>query len=65
MAYPKLPEWPIIDPDSPPEGYVKVAHHEDKDRNSIPWDFFVFEGPAGFAACVSLIIHSLFCWPFG
>ncbi|QFS87055.1 MULTISPECIES: hypothetical protein [unclassified Marinobacter] len=44
MAYPKLPEWPIIDPDRPPVGYIKVAHHEDRDRNSIPWDFFVTDG---------------------
>ena len=44
MAYPKLPEWPIIDPDSPPGGYIKVAHHDDRDRNNIPWEFFVSDG---------------------
>ncbi|WP_051146582.1 hypothetical protein [Marinobacter daepoensis] len=41
MAYPKLPEWPIIDPENPPEGYAKIAHGTDKDRGDIPWDFFV------------------------
>jgi hypothetical protein len=44
MAHPKLPEWPIIDPDAPPSGCLNVGHQIDKDRYSVPWDFFVSEG---------------------
>jgi len=44
MVYPKLPEWPIIDPDSPPSGYLKIGHHIDRDRDSIHWNFFAGEG---------------------
>lgn len=43
MAYPKLPEWPIIDPDMPPSGCLKIGHHVDGDRYNVPWDFFVSE----------------------
>ena len=41
MAYPKLPEWLIIDPDSPPEGYRKVASMTNPENNYAPWHFFV------------------------
>lgn len=44
MVYPKLPESPIIDPASPPSGCLKIGHHIDKDRDSVPWDFFAGEG---------------------
>ena len=41
MAYPKLPEWPIIDPDAPPEGYIKVVSVTDPESAKAPWHFFV------------------------
>ncbi|WP_325147844.1 hypothetical protein [Marinobacter sp.] len=45
MSYPKLPPWPFIDPESPPEGYLKVGESTDRARISatlIPvWHFFV------------------------
>lgn len=41
MAYPKLPEWPIIDPNTPPSGYLKVGSHIDKESDNVPWEFFV------------------------
>ncbi|WP_336365920.1 hypothetical protein [Marinobacter sp. C2H3] len=41
MAYPKLPEWPIIDPDNPPRGYLEVACVMDTELTSAPWHFFV------------------------
>lgn len=41
MAYPKLPEWSIIDPDTPPEGYLKVANVTDPESAKAPWHFFV------------------------
>lgn len=43
MAYPKLPEWPIIDPGNPPAGYLKVGSHVDNESNDVPWNFFVAE----------------------
>lgn len=45
MSYPKLPPWPFIDPESPPDGYLKVGESADRARTSgalIPiWHFFV------------------------
>ena len=47
MSYPKLPAWPFIDPDSPPQGYLKVGKSTDRARiidQIIPvWHFFVYE----------------------
>src|SRR5690554_175390 len=42
MAYPKLPEWPIIDPESPPKGYLKVADVIDPEVPDSVWHFFIF-----------------------
>ena len=41
MAYPKLPEWPIIDPNNPPDGYLKVASAVDPEVPDSVWHFFV------------------------
>ena len=41
MAYPKLPEWPIIDPDSPPAGYLRVAKETNPEARKLQWHFFV------------------------
>ena len=41
MAYAKLPEWPIIDPDSLPKGYFKVASVADPETAKAPWHFLV------------------------
>jgi|AntRauTorcE11898_2_1112593.scaffolds.fasta_scaffold05420_2 hypothetical protein len=43
MAYSKLPEWPIIDPEAPPVNYVKVGEHIDRDRMDMKWQFFVVD----------------------
>ncbi len=44
MSYPKLTSWPFIDPESPPEGYLKVGESTDRARISadlVPvWHFF-------------------------
>jgi hypothetical protein len=40
MAYPKLPEWPIIDPENPPEGYYRVAKVMNPEDDTAPWHFF-------------------------
>ncbi len=47
MSYPRLPPWPFIDPESPPEGYLKVGESLDRARsNHSPqvWHFFVTQG---------------------
>jgi len=41
MAYPKLSEWPILDPETPPEGYLQVARVTDPESLAAPWHFFV------------------------
>ena len=46
MSYPKLTPWPFIDPESPPDGYLKVGESIDHARQITPddiWQFFVFE----------------------
>ena len=46
MHYPKLPPWPFIDPDSPPEGYIKLGESLDRARsNHSPqlWQFFNYK----------------------
>ena len=40
MAYPKLPAWPIIDPENPPEGYYRVAKVMNPEDDTAPWHFF-------------------------
>ncbi|MGO1502604.1 MAG: hypothetical protein ACTHWH_15110 [Marinobacter sp.] len=44
MAYPKLREWPIIDPDAPPEGYLEVASVQKPEDDDVPWHFVVVDG---------------------
>lgn len=48
MSYPQLPPWPFIDPELPPDGYLKVAESTDRARISaalVPvWHFFAYEG---------------------
>lgn len=47
MSYPKLPPWPFIDPDAPPDGYLKVGESRDRMRGAYmpsPWHFFVVNG---------------------
>ncbi|WP_396621851.1 hypothetical protein [Marinobacter sp. W-8] len=41
MAHPKLPEWPIIDPNNPPSEYLEVACVMDPELTSAPWHFYV------------------------
>lgn len=47
MQYPKLAPWPFIDPESPPENYLKVGESADKNRaaGSITpiWHFFAHD----------------------
>ena len=47
MSYPKLSPWPFIDPESPPEGYLKVGKSTDRarisDKITPVWHFFVYE----------------------
>ncbi|MFB2763405.1 hypothetical protein [Marinobacter shengliensis] len=47
MKYSKLPPWPFIDPENPPEGYLKVGESLDQARSTYApqlWYFFVYEG---------------------
>jgi hypothetical protein len=44
MAYPKLPEWPIIDPEHPPVNHIKIGEHRDKDRLNKLWYFYFADG---------------------
>ena len=46
MSYSKLPPWPFIDPESPPNDYVKVGESVDHARSKTStklWHFFVAE----------------------
>lgn len=43
MAYPKLPEWPIIDPEDPPEGYHRVTKVMNPEDDTAPWHCFAVE----------------------
>ena len=47
MRYPKLPPWPFIDPDSPPEDYLKLGESLDHARSNHSaqlWQFFFSDG---------------------
>ena len=41
MTYQKLPEWPIIDPEIPPKGYLKVTEVTDPEVPDSVWHFFI------------------------
>ncbi|KXO10300.1 MULTISPECIES: hypothetical protein [Marinobacter] len=46
MKYPRLTPWPFIDPDAPPEGYLKVGESLDHARSTHSpqlWHFFVYK----------------------
>ena len=46
MSYPKQQPWPFIDPESPPEGYLKVGESVDRARSKTSqkvWHFFIHE----------------------
>ncbi|UQG55104.1 MULTISPECIES: hypothetical protein [unclassified Marinobacter] len=46
MSYPKLPPWPFIDPESPPQDYLKVGESVDRARSKTSqkvWHFFIHE----------------------
>ncbi|MDX1757690.1 MAG: hypothetical protein R3175_16655 [Marinobacter sp.] len=47
MSYPKLTPWPFIDPEAPPDGYIKVGESIDRVRSRTSqkiWHFFVTQG---------------------